>query len=376
MFDRDFFNKLRSFTQERPFAFVVSVQTDLDKMWNKELISSPYSSPFFNVFQTHTLRGFHDQIEVQEYLYTFSKNAGQSFSSTEIELIQEFGGNHPFFINIAAYHVFEAKSKDKIDNVRDNILLDPAIYGNFSYYWKKLSNLQRQTLIELDNGSENSQLSPEFKAELDRLERMSLIVKENSKVYKPFSVEFANYVKNSNFHLESTLHSINFPFNQEIEDLIAADESTELEFKSSLRWDHQQSRVNKELEFVVLKTISAFLNTNGGTLLIGVDDNNNTVGIMEDFQCLPNPKKRNKDGFQLHLLSLIKNEIGNENCVFIKIAFPNIHLTTICKITVSPSPNPVYLGKESKFFIRTGNSTTEVTKPSEVIKYYKNHWGK
>src|SRR6185369_13409521 len=59
---------------------------------------------------------------------------------------------------------------------------------------------------------------------------------------------------------------------QAIADLIAKGESAELEFKSSARWDVRASRINKELERVIVKTVAAFMNSKtGGTLLIGVD---------------------------------------------------------------------------------------------------------
>jgi hypothetical protein len=71
-----------------------------------------------------------------------------------------------------------------------------------------------------------------------------------------------------------------------ITDLIQEGESDELEFKSSLRWDYKQGKVNKELEGVIVKTVSAFANSDGGTLLIGVDDDGNALGIEKDLLSL------------------------------------------------------------------------------------------
>jgi predicted HTH transcriptional regulator len=56
------------------------------------------------------------------------------------------------------------------------------------------------------------------------------------------------------------------------------------EFKSSLRWDLKESIINKELEQVVIKTIAAFNNVNGGNLLIGVEDNGNVLGLAFDYK--------------------------------------------------------------------------------------------
>ena len=55
-------------------------------------------------------------------------------------------------------------------------------------------------------------------------------------------------------------------------ELIDVGESGEVEFKSTLRWHLHAERMDKEIEHASLKTIAAFLNTAGGTLLIGVND--------------------------------------------------------------------------------------------------------
>ena len=51
---------------------------------------------------------------------------------------------------------------------------------------------------------------------------------------------------------------------EDIEKLIKKDESQNLEFKSTLRWDVKQESVNKDLEKVILKTIAGFMNSDGG----------------------------------------------------------------------------------------------------------------
>ena len=55
-------------------------------------------------------------------------------------------------------------------------------------------------------------------------------------------------------------------------ELIASDETYEVEFKSTARWNLREERKDKRMEDAVVKTIAGFLNTDGGTLFIGVDD--------------------------------------------------------------------------------------------------------
>jgi hypothetical protein len=65
-------------------------------------------------------------------------------------------------------------------------------------------------------------------------------------------------------------------------DLIATGENDKLEFKATLRWNIHAERVGKEIEHETLKTIAAFLNSEGGTLLIGVSDSGEILGLDAD----------------------------------------------------------------------------------------------
>lgn len=78
----------------------------------------------------------------------------------------------------------------------------------------------------------------------------------------------------------------------EVREIILGGENEKLEIKSTLRFDIREGNINKKLEYVVAKTISAFLNSEGGTLIIGVDDDENILGLEKDMQTL---SKQNTD---------------------------------------------------------------------------------
>ena len=97
-------------------------------------------------------------------------------------------------------------------------------------------------------------------------------------------------------------------------------EDPNLEFKSSFRYDVKLKQSNpKTLEKVIAKTIASFMNSEGGTLFIGVDDEGNAIGLGNDYQLL---NKKNSDGFEPELRQsiekYIKNKIANE---FVKLKF-------------------------------------------------------
>ena len=161
--------------------------------------------------------------------------------------------------------------------------------------------------------------------------------------------------------------SWSFADEDDINEMIKSGEHERLEFKTSLRWDLKRNQVNKELEKTVMKTITAFLNSEGGCLLIGVDDRGRPMGLKNDFDSLP---RSDVDGFENHFNNLFNIMVGPEFRRLVKLKFNNIGDKTICLANVEPGHKPAYLktGDGENFYIRTGNVTTPL-KMSEVAAY-------
>ena len=164
--------------------------------------------------------------------------------------------------------------------------------------------------------------------------------------------------------------------------LMAEDEGENLEFKSSLRWDLREERISKDIEHLVVKTLAGFLNAQGGTLLIGVDDAGVAVGLGADYRTL---KKRDRDGvekrprdvFELHLQGLVVRNLGEAaSSAFLTVNFHEIDGEDICQITVEPSDHAIYVDhqNEAVFYLRTGNGTRALP-VDEAVKYVQSRWG-
>jgi membrane protein YdbS with pleckstrin-like domain len=157
-------------------------------------------------------------------------------------------------------------------------------------------------------------------------------------------------------------------------DSILEGEHSRLEFKQTFRFDIKQKDVNKMLEKAVMKTIAAFLNSDGGHLIVGVADNGKIYGLEDDYHTLI---RKDRDGFENHFNQILKLMMGAEFRQYIKMSFETIEEKDVCVIEVMPSPKPVYLKSngDEEFFIRTGNSTSPL-KVSEVNSYIGSHWEK
>ncbi|MFN5857537.1 MAG: RNA-binding domain-containing protein [Pseudanabaenaceae cyanobacterium] len=153
-----------------------------------------------------------------------------------------------------------------------------------------------------------------------------------------------------------------------IESLITLGESDQLEFKSTLQWDVRQNKENPVLKYSVLKTIAAFLNTDGGTLLIGVEDDGKIFGLGKDLECLNNGSL---DKFERCLTDLIQSKIGKRFLPCIKIRFAKISGKDVCGVYVRKSDKQALLNSDKglEFYIRTGNSSRKLQVP-EIYDYF------
>ena len=150
-----------------------------------------------------------------------------------------------------------------------------------------------------------------------------------------------------------------------IDDLILEGETDELEFKSSLRWDLQLQAANKKLEEVIIKSVAAFANSQGGTLLIGVSDQGDVLGLERDYAMLGNV---DRDKFELHLRTLFNNAFGDAFVVTkVKIGFPEVEGVEICRVDIQPSTKPLIISLADKngqpvekLYVRNGNSSREM----------------
>ena len=153
---------------------------------------------------------------------------------------------------------------------------------------------------------------------------------------------------------------------EDIQRLIRDGESNRLEFKSTLRTNLETGETDKRMEKAVLKTIVAFLNTDGGNLLIGVDDDGDIIGAdIQSFE--------NKDKMGLHLTNLIASKIGNSFLPFITFNLIDFDDKVVIRVKCDPCPIPVFYkdGKIEIFYVRSGPRTEELTGMT-LISYIKN----
>lgn len=169
-------------------------------------------------------------------------------------------------------------------------------------------------------------------------------------------------------------------------------ENDRIEFKKQSLWSADLTREeilatespeirkyrNNASKFIIARSIAGFLNTDGGDLLIGIEEDrlNNkprVVGIEEDYHRL-HEKDRNPDGYRRMIVEMILQkympEIVNTTSRFIHISFPSHSGRILCHVHVLPADKPVFvnIGNEELFFIRIDASTRSIT--GKVLTQY------
>lgn len=169
------------------------------------------------------------------------------------------------------------------------------------------------------------------------------------------------------------LDALKSELDKDLPSIIRQGEGPLLEFKSSLRWDMQEQRINRGLEMVIMKTVAGFLNSHvGGSLLIGVRDDGDIIGLEKDYQTLKRP---DRDGFEQTLMTAISANLGADLCANVHILFHVIDQKDVCRVIISPAFRPVFLnqGNAPKFFVRTGGGTRELN-IQEALEYVAGRW--
>lgn len=153
-----------------------------------------------------------------------------------------------------------------------------------------------------------------------------------------------------------------------IQALIQKGESDTLEFKSTLRWNIKAQRQDKEMERMVLKTIAAFLNSDGGILLVGVDDQGQCLGLEQDGF-------KSADSLMLHMTNLVRDRIGTHHNRFIRLTVEEVNEKQVLYVECKRGIVPAYYkdDKGEVFYFRAGPATHELP-TSQIHEYVKNRF--
>lgn len=156
---------------------------------------------------------------------------------------------------------------------------------------------------------------------------------------------------------------------ERIRDLIEQGESTTVELKETFSLCNKKLTKESYMEISSLKTIAGFLNSKGGSLLVGVADSGDIVGVNREIEKF---HANNTDKFLLHFKNLLKSKIGESFYPFINHRLIKLEQVFVLLVECADSPTPCYLDRKD-FYVRTNPATDKLEGP-EMVDYINHHW--
>ena len=139
--------------------------------------------------------------------------------------------------------------------------------------------------------------------------------------------------------------------------------------------------IEKRLYHEVFKTLCAFANTDGGILLIGVNDDQKVFGLEQDYNSFKK-SERNRDGFAKHFDNLVSNYLGKDfSSSYLKTDIVKFPEGDVFLVEVKPSTEEIFLSvnengeKDDRLYVRNTASSVEL-KGQNLAKFVKNKFEK
>ena len=346
----------------RLYSFLAQILTFKDADLEKLHVFARYLRPLLPGDGTKLPREVQRNIDMESYRVQRTTEGGIDLSRGKGNLDPGKTGIH----HGGAEDEIEALSRIIAElNERFGIELGPEHRVTIQQIIDRLEEDRALDAAARVNTRENVRLTFDHKVE----EVIQDIVDSNFELYKRITDDrdFGTLVKTLLFDQYLRGH-------RNAEELIKQGESKTLEFKSTLRWNLKEDRKDIRITHAALKTIAAFLNTEGGDLLIGVADDGSVVGIERDGL-------DNDDKFMLHLVQVVRNALGDRAGTCVDPKTQELAGGTVCVVSCQRSPEPVYLrwkgteaSKDGDFFVRSGPGTVKL-KPESAGRYVETRFG-
>jgi hypothetical protein len=161
-------------------------------------------------------------------------------------------------------------------------------------------------------------------------------------------------------------------------------ENRHLEYKSVLHWHkYIEERYCNDTQHEVLRTVAGFLNTDGGTLLVGVEEqeDDQNGGIRYTPITVENDAFESEDEGKQHVVDIVPRLTPNpEHMGKIEVDYESAEGHRVLRIDCEPSHRPVFLAdkrigreEEQRFFKRAAAATIEL-EGAEMMDYIEDHF--
>lgn len=157
--------------------------------------------------------------------------------------------------------------------------------------------------------------------------------------------------------------------------MLVHDEGARLEFKETFSYNSHTNSKDEKLQKASIRAIASLLNSDGGTLLIGVSDPKKIiVGIERDLTLWG----RSRDKFELALRDQLTSQFGAAVVSeLVDCSFQSIDDVVVFEVRVAPSDVPCWYAEDGRdvLFVRSGNQTQEI-RARDLPQYFAKRFPK
>ena len=148
--------------------------------------------------------------------------------------------------------------------------------------------------------------------------------------------------------------------------ILRAGETKTSEFKETFEYNEKiENKRDPRLVDACIKTVAAFLNSDGGELLVGVSDDQQVIGLERDITL----NHSSTDRFLLKFRDYVSQRIGPQFYPLIDQRLITIQGKQILRVTCLPSDEMVFVD-EKEVFVRT-NPATDKLEGKALFEYQR-----
>ena len=333
-------------------------------------------NPLFGFVEEEYLGPFTSE-EAHNLLRRLGRSMNLLWEDQALNLVWQLSGGIPFLIRELASRARNvARSELALPTMEAPIITTEIVNEAFDGWrdsaaelWKQIVdtlNLHHQMMGELVRCTSSAQIAEwmaigeEAERAARSLEGLGLLARENTGWDRSDSLIALQSLARAG-SLDADAVRKRRETSREIEELIQDGESEHLEFKQTARFNpHTSDNKDDRLTDDILKSVAAFLNADGGTLLVGVHDSGLVVGVAPDLKLFGN----NQDQLQLWFQNTLNESLGSmvvSQHVSYKLIEVEKHF--VVRLDVTRSSSVVWCKTKDgsqRLFVRSGNQSPEL----------------
>lgn len=366
----NFFSRLRSLHQQNDrFAFLIAGIT-ASILEVAEIYGN--SNPLFQLATPHWLPPLSPE-ESKNLLKVIGKRQGMTWTDGACVSAYKESGGHAALLRKVASAVFNCQPDS--DAKQDPVSAEDVLNAK-SHYAHSVSTLASEiidfnmkfypddfgVLEMINSGIPYMQAKAEWPDSIQRLIALGLIAEDGNGWSPSQLLSLSTYGKRLRRE----------PARQDTLALLDAVEDGHIEYKGSFQADLNSRGIPAEaMQWNCVKTALGFLNREGGTLLIGVSDDGDVLGLAPDIEIY----SASLDKLQRKINEVYANTLGNATASLLAITYEHVRGELICRIDVPKSPNLVFLrkdfgaGKKADLYVRRSGETKGLS-GIEIVEYH------